>query len=132
MGRPPVPVPPKYCERCGEPLFRHRFNGTLEGRSQYLRRRFCSLSCANTRDMVTAKQSRMKARRLMAAKTTSCEACGNSEAVHVHHVNRDPSDNRPENLQPLCKWCHQYWHRLHERLGRDMSTRVPRFFHEGR
>jgi hypothetical protein len=30
----------------------------------------------------------------------------------VHHVSNDPSDNSPENLQLLCKMCHQLVHYL--------------------
>ena len=28
--------------------------------------------------------------------------------VDVDHINGDPTDNRPENLQTLCKCCHSY------------------------
>ena len=31
--------------------------------------------------------------------------------LQVHHWNRDPSDNRPENLAPLCPKCHLSYHR---------------------
>lgn len=45
-----------------------------------------------------------------------CENCGRSfkndpKNLHVHHVNRMKSDNRPENLAVLCKWCHEKVHK---------------------
>ncbi len=38
-----------------------------------------------------------------------CEMCGRTEKeiwLTVHHKNRDPSDNREENLMVLCPRCH--------------------------
>ncbi|MBD2441357.1 HNH endonuclease [Nostoc sp. FACHB-110] len=32
--------------------------------------------------------------------------------LQVHHWNRDPSDNRLENLVCLCSGCHLYYHRF--------------------
>ncbi|MBW4457946.1 MAG: HNH endonuclease [Nostoc indistinguendum CM1-VF10] len=32
--------------------------------------------------------------------------------LQVHHYNFDPSDNRRENLAPLCSSCHLYYHRF--------------------
>jgi hypothetical protein len=32
--------------------------------------------------------------------------------LQVHHWNRDPSDNRIENLAPLCTGCHLSYHRF--------------------
>ncbi|MEM7592393.1 MAG: HNH endonuclease, partial [Cyanobacteria bacterium P01_A01_bin.83] len=31
--------------------------------------------------------------------------------LQVHHWNRDPRDNRPENLIALCSACHLEYHR---------------------
>lgn len=32
--------------------------------------------------------------------------------LQVHHYNFDPSDNRRENLAPLCSSCHLHYHRF--------------------
>ncbi len=39
-----------------------------------------------------------------------CVVCGEDKIVAVHHFNEDHSDNRIENLVPLCPTHHQYMH----------------------
>jgi len=39
-----------------------------------------------------------------------CVVCGEERIVAAHHINEDHSDNRPENLIPLCPTHHCYWH----------------------
>ena len=39
-----------------------------------------------------------------------CLVCDEEKIVTVHHVNENHSDNRPENLVPLCPTHHQYVH----------------------
>lgn len=39
-------------------------------------------------------------------KEAKCEICGYSEAIELHHINGNPTDNRLENLQVLCPNCH--------------------------
>lgn len=45
-----------------------------------------------------------------------CVVCDESNIVEVHHFNGNHSDNRPENLVPLCPTHHQYWHSKHRPL----------------
>jgi len=40
-----------------------------------------------------------------------CLRCGSATNVVAHHINGDRSDNRVENLAPLCRNCHAVWHR---------------------
>lgn len=53
----------------------------------------------------------------------SCESCGTTECLGIHHKNEDHYDNRPENLQVLCNSCHMslhktaYWEAVRE--GRE-------------
>lgn len=39
-----------------------------------------------------------------------CLVCGEDKIVAAHHVNEDHSDDRPENLVPLCPTHHSYMH----------------------
>lgn len=39
-----------------------------------------------------------------------CVVCGEDKVVEVHHYNEVHTDNRPENLVPLCPTHHQYMH----------------------
>lgn len=39
-----------------------------------------------------------------------CVDCGATDAIEIHHINRDRDDNRVENLIPLCRSCHRSLH----------------------
>lgn len=46
---------------------------------------------------------------LKAKRRNTCERCkyvGLAGALHVHHLNRDKTNNDPSNLQVLCAMCH--------------------------
>ena len=114
-------VTTRQCESCGAPLVRKRYGGTLEDRGVFLRRRFCDLRCsskARTKPDELAGRSAIN-KRLARSRSGSCAACGSTENLSTHHVNRNWRDNRPQNLQTLCSSCHTS---LHHRSG-DISPR---------
>lgn len=120
------PTPEKRCGICGTRFQRKRLEGgRLEDVTAFLKRRFCSLSCANsrTRGGLSRKAFHARARKLRRA---NCQACGTAKKLHVHHINEDWRDNRPENVQTLCIFCHQFWHATHRRLGVKPSVAMPR------
>ena len=45
-------------------------------------------------------------RRILEACGYRCERCGRAGRLELHHRNGDSSDDRPENLRPLCRPCH--------------------------
>jgi hypothetical protein len=49
-----------------------------------------------------------------------CQRCGAMppKRLVVHHRNRDRSDNRVENLEPLCYSCHEREHADERRVAR--------------
>lgn len=101
--------PEKDCQTCGKPLERRRFaSGRLEDRGVFLRRKHCSLSCANTRKSVVKNTMHWRARKHLAV---TCEVCGTASSLHVHHIDRNPANNNPENLATLCASCHlkRHW-----------------------
>ena len=107
------PDPVKHCIACGIPLERKRINGRLEDRGVFLRRKACSQTCANTRKEVTKDAMHWRARQHRA---DSCQECGTTVALHVHHIDRTPANNDPSNLTTLCASCHL---KLHWREDRD-------------
>lgn len=118
-------TPEKRCMICGTRFSRKRLaSGRLEDRSGYLKRDFCSLSCANSRSKggLSRKAFHARARKL---RKIACEACGSTARLHAHHINEDWTDNTPSNIQTLCIFCHQFWHATHRRLGLKPSTRMP-------
>lgn len=99
--------PSKVCAVCGVVLERQRFGKRLEDYGVFLRRRHCSLSCANTREQVTLAGYRKRAVKF---RKKHCETCGTTVGVHAHHKNEDVTDNRPENIATHCGSCHLKWH----------------------
>lgn len=43
-------------------------------------------------------------------KKETCEICGISDNLHVHHINKNRNDNLESNLITLCSHCHQQIH----------------------
>src|SRR5690349_14976423 len=55
-----------------------------------------------------------------------CERCReNPSGLHVHHLNGNPADNRPDNLITLCAHCHMLMHR-HERQPKKRKKKKTR------
>ena len=56
-----------------------------------------------------------------------CLVCGEEKIVAAHHVNEDHSDNRPENLVPLCPTHHQY---VHSRYRDEVQPIIDKYLYE--
>ena len=54
-----------------------------------------------------------------------CDVCGTAENLHVHHIDRDRSNNSPENLRVLCEEHHWDQHRdeFAERVSGPQTSR---------
>ena len=116
----------RHCETCSSILERRRNDaGRLEGFRDFMRRRFCSLSCANSRSKGGESRNAylFHARKLL---KPACEACGVTTGRQAHHINTDWKDNRPENVQTLCLFCHHFWHAMHKRLGITPTQPMPK------
>lgn len=113
---PPKPDPVKHCEMCGAPFERRRFGQRLEDRTRFLARRFCSKSCANSKQVVGKSMEHKRARKVRPP--TACETCGATENLHVHHIDRNPANNDPANLKELCHSCHLKLHWREDRESR--------------
>ena len=122
---PPKPkaAPRKRCEFCSKPIGRKRYNGRLEGMKEFLRRRFCGLACSESkRGPLTKHGYSWRARKHL---KPNCEACGAERKLNAHHVDQNPANNAVENIQTLCKFCHDFWHATQKRLGRNIAGRMP-------
>jgi len=123
MPQPRKPEPEKSCARCGTIFTRKTFNGRLEDLGVFKRRKYCSLSCAATRERPnhwgTFHWRARKHRRL------SCEACGSTAQLHAHHVDGEPRNNVAANIQTLCVFCHNFLHATAERRGWTPPGRLP-------
>ena len=130
MGMPPKPTPTKYCEECGKPFVRRMIGKkkpVLECYSNFMRRRFCSISCSVSMQHATEPPTIAASRkRAMKRSIGSCEACNSETEICVHHVNGNPMDNSQANLQTLCSPCHSFWHAMLRRTNRKPETRMPR------
>ena len=129
MARPQVAALSKPCEWCGSTMSRKRYGNRLEDAGAFRRRRFCSISCAtchqHSTEPPTVAASRKRAHKQVKA---SCEACGVEVVCDVHHVDDNPLNNNPSNLQSLCPNCHAFWHAALSRSGRKPSEPMPRLF----
>lgn len=108
------PDPERSCQWCGEALTRERFStGRLEDRGRFLKRMFCDTVCqaAAQVDPVTTNKQTMLSRSAKHRKA-ACERCGATERLHVHHRDRDRTNNDPTNLETLCVLCHNRHHFL--------------------
>ena len=85
--------------------------------------RYCSQSCGNTREEVQPNSHRWRARQVK--QREACEECGTTEDLHVHHDDRDVSNNDPSNLRTLCSSCHLKLHWREDREKRMASLKLP-------
>jgi tRNA(Ile)-lysidine synthase TilS/MesJ len=123
MAHPRKAEPEKSCKRCGVKMQRSRSNGRLEGFGDFTRRKYCSLSCANTRERPAHWETfHWRARK---HRGLFCEACGSTERLHAHHVDGKPENNFKENIQTLCVFCHNFLHATADRLGWTEPGRLP-------
>lgn len=108
------------CETCGEPLERKFYpgSGRWECQAVFKHRRYCSAACklaSGTRGNGTSeKQYRRRARKLMGPR---CQSCGTVADLDAHHIDRDISNNEPENILTLCGECHTRIHVEARKLG---------------
>ena len=118
--------PDRFCEACKRLMPVHyKADGVrTTGRARHLSRRFCSRQCQGVAMMLssayTPGASRVQARKYVIAKhaPTTCGRCGEKKPIDIHHIDENPLNNRPENLEILCRKCHLRHHRDQEKLRR--------------
>lgn len=133
MPMPRKHDPDRFCERCGTQFFRRRRERPrgAEGRTitdweaprDFAKRKYCSLSCANSTGASTKAGAYAQSIR---KRGMQCEACGALANLHNHHVDGSIYNNADTNLQTLCESCHAFWHGMLKRLGRPLGHRMPK------
>ena len=122
MAIPAKLDPKKNCKACGEALERKRYGKRLEDRTRFLAREHCDQTCANSRAAIQADSHRWRARQIKARK--QCRTCSATSNLHVHHKDRNPANNSPENLEVLCASCHLRLHWSEDRESRLEAKRI--------
>lgn len=121
------PTPQRFCEHCGKQLERKRLpNGDLEYLIHFNRRKFCDRHCmASAFDQrhspeVGWSTAHYHARKMVPA--GCCNRCGKPDASDVHHKDGNHLNNSPENLERICRSCHN---REHKQRGSCMICGKP-------
>jgi hypothetical protein len=126
MGRPIKKTGTKYCEHCGTEFQRTDYNGRLQDVKIFHQRKYCSLTCANSRKH--PKHWTTYHLRAKKFKKAYCEACGHNKSLQAHHIDQDIKNNTIENIQTLCKHCHDFWHATQKRRGLYIAGKMPALF----
>ncbi|MCH1964374.1 HNH endonuclease signature motif containing protein [Clostridium perfringens] len=111
--------PIKYCKFCGKQLFRKRFNGRLEDLGVFKRRKYCSVKCMkldylnigenNSNWSNSHTTARIINKEIL--KKNKCELCEKTGKLDVHHIDGNFQNNSIDNLQILCRSCHNKIHK---------------------
>ena len=93
----------KICLACG---------ADMTGLRDLKRRKFCSRHCMVTKRLQEPLTNKSTAyyRARKAVTKSECERCGVTERLHVHHKDKNPLNDSPQNLQVLCSKCHAKVH----------------------
>ena len=90
----------------------------LEPIVHFNRRRFCSPECKQASQVCGGERGASTTRKEASGmRGEACIFCGTGDDLVAHHVNEDPSDNRQENVETLCRGCHSTLHNLMRRAS---------------
>jgi len=112
----------KNCEACGILMSEKKYPNSREGITQFRQRRFCSRLCAviiHRKQHPTTRQAHLC--RVRHLRKMSCEKCGATTSLHLHHRDKNWANDSATNIQTLCATCHL---KLHWADG-DMVAKLP-------
>lgn len=116
MAMPRKPTPVKYCECCGKKLERKVWeNGKLESLLHFNRRKYCDKKCMaiafDAKESRTNEWSTAHYHSRKAIPHGPCSICGKLDARDVHHKDGNYLNNSIDNLERVCRSCHNKIHR---------------------
>lgn len=98
----------KICLKCGNEFQRRRFGNRLEDFTRWNQRRYCSKQCNYIREKSNDRSSFHRLARTFVGQ--SCNICGDTKNLDVHHKDRNYKNNEISNLETLCHPCHMKLH----------------------
>lgn len=105
------PINFKACVVCGKGIKNYKTNTT------------CGYSCANKHFRTGPNAGNWKEDCYRSTcfyyHKKECVVCGEQNIIEVHHLDEDRTNNKPDNLIPLCPTHHQYWHSRFKYLVED-------------
>ena len=122
MPRPKKIDPVKNCQFCGKQLMRKIINGRLEDRGIFLKRKYCNQDCMAKAFIKKNVEITTMHKRAQKYKKTSCQICGATTKLQVHHQDGNPMNNALDNLITLCGSCHLKWHWTHGKKNPKRQT----------
>lgn len=116
MPMPLKPTPVRYCAECAKKLERKRLpSGDLESLHHFNRRKFCDQRCmAASFDRRHSQDVGWSTAHYHARKIVPmgpCSRCAKPQAHDVHHKDGNHLNNSPENLERICRSCHNLVHK---------------------
>lgn len=128
-GHPNQTLSPRPCSECGtlfQPVNRSVRMCSMECKNQHHRRAMAGKNNPNYRHGEQVDVHRRRFRRMtspmlrMACPT--CQECGVSEDLIVHHIDERQTNDTLENLIVLCRGCHTVFHKTHDPERRASMT----------
>lgn len=117
MGRPRKTEQKRYCLHCGRQLTRKYYRGRLEDMGAFNRRKYCNQACMAAAYAKDTPSYSALLKRAIRFRGNCCEVCGGTHMVSSHHIDGNPANNSPENIQTLCGSCHTSHHHHARRAG---------------
>ena len=106
---------------------------TSQKREDRYKKTTCSYACSNTYFRTGINNPNWKENSKQYRNTCfffhkkECVICGENKVIEVHHMDENRSNNKPENLVPLCPTHHKYWH---SKYKNEVEEKIHKYVNE--